>query len=116
HYRDAYGVTVDPEREIIVTAGSKIAIHMSLMTMLAPGDEVVVPEPAWVSYTEQIRLCHGVPVTVPYDGGLDGIEARITDRTRAVIVNSPNNPRGNVLGEDEWARLHALAEERDVFL
>jgi aspartate aminotransferase/aminotransferase len=116
HYRDAYGVVVDADSEILVTAGSKIAIHMSLMTLLSPGDEVVVPEPAWVSYTEQIRLCHGVPVTVPYDAGLDGIEARITERTRAIVVNSPNNPRGDVLSEAGWARLHALAERHDLFL
>ena len=94
---------------MIVTAGSKIAIHMALMAILDPGDEVLILEPAWVSYTEQVRLCHGVPVTVPYDVAPTEIEPFITPRTKAVVLNYPNNPRGQLLGEDEWARLHELA-------
>jgi aminotransferase len=116
YYGERYGVAVDPEREILVTAGSKIAIHMTLMTLVGPGDEVVVPEPAWVSYVEQVHLCHGVPRFVAHDAGIDGIEAALTERTRVVIVNSPNNPGGRALTHDDWARLHDLAEARGVTL
>src|SRR5881296_1194675 len=61
YYSSQYSVKVDPSTEIIVTAGSKIAIHMSLMAILDPGDEVVIHEPAWVSYPEQVKLCRGTP-------------------------------------------------------
>ena len=116
YYEAQYGVPVDRAREIIVTAGSKIAIHMALMAILDPGDEVVILEPAWVSYTEQVRLCHGVPVTVPYDVRPTEIEEFITPRTKAVVLNYPNNPRGQLLTEDEWAQLHGLAVRHDLFL
>lgn len=113
---DYYGVPVDPAAEIIVTAGSKIAIYLAMLTMLDPGDEVVIPEPAWVSYTEQVRLCHGRPVTIPHDVPVAGWERYITPRTRAVVVNSPNNPRGSVLSAQDWSRLHELAERHGLYL
>ena len=111
-----YGVPVDPGGEIIVTAGSKIAIYLALLTMLDPGDEVIIPEPAWVSYTEQVRLCHGEPVTVPHDRPVAEWGRYVTPRTRAIIVNSPNNPRGSVLSAAEWSGLHGLAERHGLYL
>ena len=116
YYEAKYGVSVDPASEMIVTAGSKIAIHMALMAILDPGDEVLILEPAWVSYTEQVRLCHGVPITVPYDVAPTEIEPFLTRRTKAVVLNYPNNPRGQLLGEEKWARLHELAVRHDLFL
>jgi aspartate aminotransferase/aminotransferase len=116
YYRDRYGVPVDPADEILVTAGSKVAIQMSLMSLLDPGDEVLIHEPAWVSYVEQVRLCHGVPVTVPYDVPVGDLEAFVTPRTRVIVLNYPNNPRGQTLGAGDWERLHDLAERRDLFL
>ena len=117
YYADEYGVPVDPEREIIVTAGSKVAIHMSLMAMLDPGDEAVIVEPAWVSYVEQVKLCHGVPVTVPYDVPLSGLAAYITPRTKVLdILNYPNNPRGQTLSAGDWEQLHDMARRHDVYL
>ncbi len=116
YYGERYGVPVDPEREIVVTAGSKIAIHMSLMAILSPGDEVLVLEPAWVSYTEQVRLCHAVPVMVPHDRSVFKLDGLVTPRTRAIIVNNPNNPSGKVLSLGELEHLHALAERNGLFL
>ncbi len=113
---DYYGVAVDPAREIIVTAGSKIAIYLALLTMLDPGDEVIIPEPAWVSYTEQVRLCHGAPVRVPYDRPVADWGRSVTPRTRAIVVNSPNNPAGSVLSESDWSHLHELAEHHGLYL
>lgn len=111
-----YGVPVDPGREILVTAGSKIAIYLALLTMLDSGGEVVIPEPAWVSYTEQTRLAHGRAVTVPYDVPVEDWESYVTPSTRAIIVNSPNNPGGSALDAEDWERLHELAERRDLYL
>jgi aminotransferase len=116
YYGTQYGVPVDPDTEILVTAGSKIAIHMALMAVVNPGDEVLVLEPAWVSYAEQVKLCHGVPLMVPYGTSVLELDGYVTARTRAVIVNNPNNPSGRVLSRAELQALHDLAERRDVFL
>jgi aspartate aminotransferase/aminotransferase len=116
YYGGRYGVPVDPDTEIIVTAGSKAAIHMSLMAILDPGDEVLVLEPAWVSYPEQVKLCHAVPVLVPHHCTVFGLERFITARTKAVIVNNPNNPSGRVMTRKELEHLHALADRHDFFL
>ncbi|HSU17584.1 pyridoxal phosphate-dependent aminotransferase [Longimicrobium sp.] len=116
YYGRRYGVAVNADTEILVTAGSKAAIHMSLMAILDPGDEVLVLEPAWVSYTEQVKLCHGVPVMVPIDETVFGLDRYVTARTKAIIVNNPNNPSGQVMTRAELEHLHALAERHDLFL
>lgn len=116
YYRHQYQVPVDPSREIIVTAGSKAAIHMSMMAILNPGDEVLILEPAWVSYSEQAKLCHAVPVMVPFDRSILGLDEYVTARTRAIIVNNPNNPTGKVLTRRELESLHQLADRENLFL
>ncbi|WP_282082567.1 pyridoxal phosphate-dependent aminotransferase [Streptomyces tendae] len=110
YYREQCRVPVDPEREIIVTAGSKAAIFMALFAVVEPGDEVLVLEPLWVSYPDQIRLAGGTPVAVPYDVPVDGLEDYVTARTRAIVVNNPQNPSGRLMDMDEMRELHRLAE------
>jgi aspartate/methionine/tyrosine aminotransferase len=116
YYGSRYGVPVDPGTEILVTAGSKIAIHMSLMAILSPGSEALVLEPAWVSYSEQVKLCHGVPVMVPHDTGIFDLGRFITPRTRVILLNNPNNPSGKVFSREELEHLHALAERHGLYL
>jgi len=116
YYGTRYGVPVDPATEIVVTAGSKIALHMAFMAILEPGDEVLIQEPAWVSYPEQVRLCHGRPVRIPYDVEIAGYRRFITGRTRAIVVNNPNNPTGRLVSDREWRELHRIAEEHDCFI
>src|SRR6266536_706059 len=111
-----YDFQFDNQTEIIVTAGSKIAVYMTLMSILNPGDEVVYSEPAWVSYPEQIKLCYGVPVGIPYDKPVCDYEAYVTPRTRAIIINNPHNPRGYVFTESELSDLLSLAEKYDLWL
>ena len=116
YFSDRYDYHFDFEREIIVTAGSKAAIHMTLMSVLDPGDEVLIPEPAWVSYSEQVRLCHGVPVTTPHDVSIRDIADFVTPRTKALVINTPHNPRGYVYSRDELEWLVALARDRGFWL
>lgn len=116
YYASEYGVPVDAASEIIITAGSKIAVHMSFMALLEPGDEVVVPEPAWVSYSEQIRLCHGNPIMVPFDVPVEELGSWITPRTRALVICSPQNPTGRVYTRDELKHLHQVAKEHGIYL
>lgn len=116
YYKTNCGFQVDPDREIIITAGSKAAIFMSLLSVLEPGDEVIIPEPSWVSYPEQVRLCRGIPVMTPWYASVDDLQRYVTDRTRVVIINNPQNPSGRVLTADELRSLHALADRRGIFL
>jgi len=116
YFSSEYGVSIDVDREILVTAGSKAAIHMTLMSILDPGDEVICFEPAWVSYEQQIRLCYGVPVGVPYDKSLYDCEAYVTPRTRAIIINNPNNPRGEVFDEAALRYLLDVARRRNLWI
>ena len=116
YFLEHYDVSFDPETEIIVTAGSKIAIHMALMTILDPGDEVLIHEPAWVSYPEQVNLCYGVPVHIPYNVDVYDFEDFITNKTKAIIINNPNNPTGRVFTLEELSHLYQLAEKYNLFI
>ncbi|MCX5400299.1 pyridoxal phosphate-dependent aminotransferase [Streptomyces sp. NBC_00102] len=116
YYETCSGAPVDPETEIMVTAGSKAAIFMTLTAMLDPGDEVIIPEPLWVSYPDQVRLARGVPVMTPWYEQVGDLESYITPRTRAIIVNNPHNPSGRRLGAVEMLSLHEMAEKHGLFL
>jgi len=116
YFNKEYDVQFNPETEIIITAGSKIAIHMSLMTILNPGEEVLIFEPYWVSYTEQVKLCNCVPVTIPKHVGINEIEGFITDKTKAIIVNTPHNPLGKIYGVNELKFLFEIAKKYNLFL
>ncbi len=116
YYEREFDVAVDPSSEILVTAGSKAAIFFSLMAMLDPRDEVVMQEPLWVSYPEQVRLCGGVPVQIPYDAPLSAFADHVTERTRALIINNPNNPRGRVYTRDDVRYLVDLARANGIYV
>lgn len=116
YYREEFGVPLDPGSEIIVTAGSKVALYMVLLAMLEPGDEVIVPEPFWLSYPEQVRLCRGVPVLVPHDVPVTDLCRYVTPRTRAIVINNPNNPSGQVLTVAELEYVHELADRHGLMV
>ncbi|RSM56193.1 hypothetical protein DMH03_32335 [Amycolatopsis sp. WAC 01376] len=113
-YWAGFDLPVDPDTEIVVTAGSKVAIYMVLLALLEPGDEVIVPEPFWLSYPEQVRLCRGVPVLVPHDVSVFDFGRYVTPRTRAIVINNPNNPSGRVHTDAELEFVHDLADARGL--
>ncbi|HCC47893.1 MAG TPA: pyridoxal phosphate-dependent aminotransferase [Elusimicrobia bacterium] len=115
-----YGVKPGP-KNIVVASGAKQAIYNFLVSVVDPGDEVIFPAPYWVSYPEMVRLAYGNPVIVrPRDGGLlakaADIEAHITSRTKAILLNSPNNPSGQVYPEEFIRRMVEVCEDRGVYL
>lgn len=116
YYDQRYGVSVDPETEILVTAGSKAAIYFSMMAVLNPGDEVVIPEPMWVSYPEQANLCFAKSVPVPYPSKISDFENYLSDRTRLIVINNPNNPTGYVYSKRELQYLSDMARANDIYL
>lgn len=116
YFEKHFEFTFDVNKEIVVTAGSKIAIHMALMALINPGDEVIIHEPAWVSYPEQIKLCYGVPVQIPYNEDVFNFEKYISNRTKLIIINSPNNPTGKLFTIEELSHLNKLAIKYNLFI
>jgi aspartate aminotransferase len=116
------GLTYDPDREIIATASGKLALYIALMSIVDPGDEVLIIEPAWVSYAPLVTLLGGFPVPVslvPQDNFTltrEAVEAAVTPKTKAILCNSPNNPSGRVLREDELAALRGAALAHDLWV
>ncbi|MFH7337405.1 pyridoxal phosphate-dependent aminotransferase [Streptomyces sp. KHY 26] len=123
HQERRYGLSYDPDTEVLVTAGATEAIAAALLALLEPGDEVVALEPYYDSYAASIALAGGrrVPVTLrPHEGSfrldLDELRAAVTDRTRLLLVNTPHNPTGTVLTRAELAAIADLAVERDLLV
>lgn len=113
-----YGRTVSPQN-VIVCSGAKQAIFNALWAILDPGDEVILLAPYWVSYPEMVKMCRAVPVVVtPAAGTLtpafDDIVRAVTPRTRAIVVNSPNNPSGMVFSRELVGSLVRFCEERGI--
>ncbi len=124
-YRQWYGMELDPDRELTVTCGATEAMASALLAVVDPGDEVVVLEPFYENYGPDAILCGASPVWVPLErthgtGGLsfvldlDRLAEAFSDRTRAVILNSPNNPSGHVFTRAELEAIAELCRRHDV--
>jgi aspartate aminotransferase len=117
---DIYKKTIGPEH-VCVHAGAKQAIYNLLLTILNPQDEVIIPAPYWVSYPEIVKMLYGVPVIVkPEDGRfhprIEEIKAAVGSYTKAIIINSPNNPSGEVYSADFIKDIVEFCEKKQIFL
>lgn len=104
---------------VVVSNGAKQCLYHIFQVICDPGDEVLLPVPCWVSFAEQIRLAGAVPVFVPTRGSqldLDALSAAITPRTKAVLINSPNNPTGAVYPAEDLAQVAELADKHDLYV
>jgi aspartate/methionine/tyrosine aminotransferase len=117
-----YGLEYDPNAEVLVTVGGTEAIFLALMGLTNPGDEVLIPNPGFVLYEPCVTLASGVPVSVPllenndFRPSADDVMSLITNKSRVIILNFPNNPTGAVLSHDEAAALAKIAVERDLLV
>jgi len=120
--KENYGLPYDPQSEVLVTAGGTEAIFLALTALVNPGDEVLVPDPGFVCYEPNVLLAGGVPVSMPqfeendFKLNAEVVMPLITDRSRVMIMNSPNNPTGSVLSHDDLAGIAKLAVERDLIV
>jgi aspartate aminotransferase len=110
---------VAPEN-IIVSAGAKQSVFNLLFTLLNPQEEVIILAPYWVSYPEMVRMCYGVPVIVtPEDGSfhprMKDIEQKVSSYTKAIIINSPNNPSGIMYSEQFIAEIIDFCERKGIY-
>ena len=115
-----YGRKVTPQN-VIASSGAKQAIMVALQTILDPQDEVIYPAPYWVSYPEMVKLCGAIPVPVyAEDGsfcpGMLDIERHHTSYTKAIMLNSPNNPSGAVYSEEFIASIVEFCEKKGIYL
>lgn len=120
HYMDEnYERAVAPEN-IIVCEGAKHALYNILFTLINHQDEVILLAPYWVSYPEMVKMVYGVPVIVtPEDGSfhprIEDIEQAISSYTKAIVINSPNNPSGLIYSEEFISQIVTLCEERGIY-
>ena len=112
----------DPGSEIIITVGTNEAVFISMMALLNPGDEVLIPDPCWLHYFYCARLAGAVPVSVPlreeneFQPRLDDFVSRLTAKTKMIVINSPNNPTGAVFDQNVLRSLADFAQEKNLFV
>lgn len=109
-----------PEDEIMVTVGAMEGLYLCLLALLNPDDEVIIPAPYYVNYTQMVAMCHAKPVIVDNPEvtdltyRLEDIERAITSRTRAIMINTPSNPTGRVLSQEMLAGIAEIAKKHDL--
>ncbi len=114
------GIQCDYESDILITPGSSSGIFSALLALVDPGDEVLVPDPSWFHYTTLVGLCGAKPIPVPLNLtnnvslDVDEAERRITEKTKVLILNSPSNPTGIILSNENIRALGELAEKYDL--
>ncbi|RKD33836.1 aminotransferase class I/II-fold pyridoxal phosphate-dependent enzyme [Lacrimispora algidixylanolytica] len=117
-----FEVTYDPEHEVIVTVGGSEAIDIALRAMLNPGDEVLIPQPSYVSYVPCTILANGVPVTIELEEKdqfkltKEKLLEKITEKTKVLILPFPNNPTGAVMTAEELKDIAEVVIEKDLFV
>jgi aspartate aminotransferase len=115
------GLAYEPA-DVLISCGAKHTLYNIAVALLNPGDEVLIPAPYWVSYPEQVKLVGGVPVAIPteeadgFQVDSDRLRAAVTPRTRAIVLNSPNNPTGAVFSPSALRAVGELAVTRDLWV
>ena len=119
---DEIGVGYSPNDDIIITVGVSQALDLALRTVLDPGDEIIIPEPCYVSYSSNAKLAYAIPVTVPtwdkneFQLDPDDLKKAITPKTKAILLNYPANPTGSTLTEAVLRDIAKTAIEHDLIV
>lgn len=119
--KEDYDLDYD-ETQVVVASGAKHSVYLALAVLVDPGDEVILPAPYWVSYYEMIRLVGGVPVVVTagedqnFKITAEQLEAAITEKTKAVMINNPSNPTGAIYTKEELQALTDVCVRHDLFI
>lgn len=119
---DSFNVHYDPAREIIVTIGGSEAIDLALRALIVPGDEVLIPEPSYISYSPITSIGGGVPVGIEttaenqFKLTAEQLEAKITPRSKVLIVCYPSNPTGGIMTYEDWLPIARVVEKHDLIV
>ncbi len=117
-----YGQTYNPASEVLVTVGVSEALYLAMAALLNPGDEIIIPEPCFVSYEPTARLVDAAPVTVPttpetgFQITAEAIEAAVTERTKVLFLASPNNPTGTVISRERLNEIAAVVKKHNLLV
>lgn len=117
-----YGVSYNPANEVIATVGVSEALYLTMVAILDPGDEVIIPTPCFVSYQAEVLLAGGVPVEIPaklennFQVDPDEIRTAITPRTKVIFVGYPSNPTGAVAERETLMQIATIAEQNDLLI
>lgn len=117
-----YNLSYSAKDEVLVTVGGSEAIDLALRAMLDPGDEVIVPEPSYVSYVPCVALADGVPVTIPLQEAHqfrlqpEELEAAITSKTKIVVLSYPNNPTGAIMNQEDLEAIAKVIIDNDLYV
>lgn len=122
YIEDRLRLFYDPASEVMVTVGGSEAIDIAFRTVLEPGDEVIIPEPAFVSYVPCVQLAGGVPVTIPLKAENafrlkpEELEAAVTPKTKVLLLSYPNNPTGAIMEKEDLEALLDIIEKHDLLV
>ena len=122
YYIRKEGFEYDPISEIMVTVGAMEGLYLALLSITNPGDEYIIPAPYYVNYGQMVHMCGGVPVIVdkpaeePLSFRTEDIEAAITPKTKAIIINTPSNPSGKIIPWNKIEKLAELAKKHDLYV
>ncbi len=122
YYTRKFNATYDPAKECLITVGGSEGIDIGLRAMLDPGDEVIIPEPCYVSYLPCVELADGVPVRIPLKAENEfrltpeELEVAITDKTKVVILPFPNNPTGAIMEREDLEKIAKIIIEHDLYV
>lgn len=122
YLKERYGLTYSPTNEILVTVGTSEAVDLALRSLVDPGDEVLIPEPCYVSYEPNVRLVGGVPAYIrtrsenKFKLMAKDLEAAITSKSRVLIMPYPSNPTGAIMTEEEMAGIAELVKKHNLFV
>jgi aspartate/methionine/tyrosine aminotransferase len=120
-YNEEYGVSVD-DREVMVTASGCIAMYLVLEAILDDGDEVIMHAPFFTPYPQQVELARGIPVILDtfededFQVNMDRLEGLITERTKAIVINTPNNPTGTCFTKETMENVASMAKKHDLIV
>ena len=122
YYTRKFQATYDPVHECLITVGGSEGIDLALRAMLNPGDEVIIPEPCYVSYLPCVELADGVPVQIALKAEnefrltAEELEAAITDKTKIVILPFPNNPTGAIMEKEDLEEIAEVIKKHDLYV
>ena len=122
YLKESYNLGYDPDSELLITVGVSEALDLASRAILDPGDEVIIPDPCYVSYSPCVTLAGGSPIMVPtreennFELSAADIEARVTDKTKAILIGYPANPTGAVMSKEKLAKIAEVARRHRLLV
>lgn len=116
YYKKQYDAQINDAEQVMISSGSKAIIYMVMLEVCNSGDEVLIHEPAWLSYQEQAKLVGAVPKFIPYNEKAGNFSNYFTDKTKILVLNNPNNPAGWTYSEEDLKLILEECNKRNVFV